>query len=946
MTYLFAELNEEQAQQQITKTAKQQIRLRPYQLTAVDAIYDQWQTVRATMVNCATGLGKSVIFAEVMRRWDIATQGKILLIAHRRELILQAIGHAMRAGLSSGIEMAGRHATGREDVIVASVQTLNASRKCGVCYGEGCDECYDGKVKRFTRFNPRDFGLIVCDEFHHFTAQSNRSVMAWFAQNPLQKTLGVTATPKRADKAGLHNICDSVAYTMELKQAIDEGWLVPIRQKFVTVEGLDISKVDIRAGKLNEGQVEAAFLGTDEDEERMLHAIVKPTIDEAAGRKTLVFAAGKDHASKLASCFAAHGVEAGVVVENTDPAERALLIGRYSHGDLQVLVNCLVFTEGFDAPATEIIANCRPTKSESLYCLDEHTQVLTPSGWKGIDDKFESLISVDMRLRCCNSHVVARIERELSAGEQFYGVKGRMLDICVTDKHTMIAETRHGRKRTVQTDTYLASAMPREFKIPVAARWQNETESSLKDEELRFIGLVMTDGTINKITSQITITQSERHPECIEYIREVLADCGFKYTESTRNDDTNFGERKFPIHIFTISKGLPRGTDKHLTGYERIAIAVTKHFNDELKTLSRNQLLVLLEAMNVGDGAKFKCPSIYWTPRTMNICSARNDVIDAIQAACVTNGIRCTLGAKNQGGVSTMLIDPTREWVFLSSSNRDSRQIWGVVESQAKRVWCVQSEHGLLITRRFGKVAIVGNCQIIGRATRPLAGVVDGPETAEDRKAAIAASDKDSCTILDFVGNSGDIKLVSVADVLAGDNIDPIDLAEALRVATKSGETVDIEELAEKMKQARVEAAEKKEIERRQRLLTNTKADRADYSTVDVDLFGGPEFTTSDKYVEPITKGQQGFLYHQLGMTRKQTKGMSKKQASAIIGKTYKQAGDDWRRLIREASNTSELKKVGKAIADRKSSDYLMRDESLVKSLRAAYETRRKELGE
>ena len=604
MTYLFAELNEEQAQQQIAKTAKQQIRLRPYQLTAVDAIYDQWQTVRSTMVNCATGLGKSVIFAEVMRRWDIATQGKILLIAHRRELILQAIGHAMRAGLSSGIEMAGRHATGREDVIVASVQTLNASRKCGVCYGEGCDECYDGKVKRFTRFNPRDFGLVVCDEFHHFTARSNRSVMAWFAQNPLQKTLGVTATPKRADKAGLHNICDSVAYTMELKQAIDEGWLVPIRQKFVTVEGLDISKVDIRAGKLNEGQVEAAFLGTDEDEERMLHAIVKPTIDEAAGRKTLVFAAGKDHASKLASCFAAHGVEAGVVVENTDPAERALLIGRYSHGDLQVLVNCLVFTEGFDAPATEIIANCRPTRSESLYL------------------------------------------------------------------------------------------------------------------------------------------------------------------------------------------------------------------------------------------------------------------------------------------------------------------------------------------------------QIIGRATRPLAGVVDGPETAEDRKAAIAASYKDSCTILDFVGNSGDIKLVSVADVLAGDNIDPIDLAEALRVATKSGETVDIEELAEKMKQARVEAAEKKEIERRQRLLTNTKADRADYSTVDVDLFGGPEFTTSDKYVEPITKGQQGFLYHQLGMTRKQTKGMSKKQASAIIGKTYKQAGDDWRRLIREASNTSELKKVGKAIADRKSSDYLMRDESLVKSLRAAYTARQKELGD
>lgn len=605
MTYcLFTDWNEEQAQRQISKTANQRIRLRPYQLSAVDAVYEEWETVRATMLNMATGLGKSVCFAETMRRWDVETQGKILLIAHRRELILQAIGHAMRAGLSSGIEMAGKHAKGTEDVIVASVQTLNASRKCGLCFGEGCDQCYDGKVKRFTRFAPRDFGLIVCDEFHHFTAKSNRSVMAWFAQNPLQKTLGVTATPRRADRAGLHNICQSVAYTMELRQAIDEGWLVPIRQKFVTVEGLDISKVDIRAGKLNEGQVEAAFLGTDEEEERMLHSIVKPTIDEAMGRKTLVFAAGKDHANKLASCFAAHGVEAGVVVENTDPGERSELISRYSNGDLQVLVNCMVFTEGFDAPITEIIANCRPTKSEALYL------------------------------------------------------------------------------------------------------------------------------------------------------------------------------------------------------------------------------------------------------------------------------------------------------------------------------------------------------QIIGRGTRPLAGVVDGPETAEARKAAIAASDKKSCTVLDFVGNSGDIKLISVADVLAGDGIEPIDLAEALRVATETGETVDMEELAEKMKQSRLEAEERKEVERRQRLLTNTKADRADYSTVDVDLFGGPEFTSDSKYVEPITKGQQGFLYHQLGLTRKQTKHMSKKQASAIIGKTYKQAGEDWKRLIKEADSSSELRKVGEAIDSRKSTDYLMRDEKLVSALRDAYKARRKELGE
>lgn len=105
-------------------------------------------------------------------------------------------------------------------------------------------------------------------------------------------------------------------------------------------------------------------------------------------------------------------------------------------------------------------------------------------------------------------------------------------------------------------------------------------------------------------------------------------------------------------------------------------------------------------------------------------------------------------------------------------------------------------------------------------------------------------------------------------------------------------------------------------------------------------------FESDGKYVEPISKGQQGFLYHQLGLTRKQTKHMSKRQASAIIGKTFKQAGDDWKRLIKEADNTGDLQKVGKAIADRKASDYLMRDEKLVSSLRAAYKARRKELGE
>jgi superfamily II DNA or RNA helicase len=599
--FLFDIFNEQRAATVIDRVKSQSIKLRPYQAAAVDSAYAQWQDCRSTLINLATGLGKSICFAETMRRWDVAEQGKILLIAHRTELIFQAVGHAKRAGLTCGIEMAGRYAKGKEDVIVASVQSLNASQKCGICFGEGCDMCSNGKVKRFTRFNPRDFGLVTIDEAHHAVATGYRNVLTWFGSNPNQKTLLVTATPKRQDKVGMHNVCESVAYEMDLKSGIDEGWLVPIRQKFVTVEGLDISKVKTSKGDLQQGQLEQAFLGLDEDEERMLHSIVKPTLMEANGRKTIVFASGKEHANKLAACFNANGVEAGVVTDDTDLAIRAELVERYSNGDLQVLVNCMCFTEGFDAPKTAIIANCRPTKSEALYL------------------------------------------------------------------------------------------------------------------------------------------------------------------------------------------------------------------------------------------------------------------------------------------------------------------------------------------------------QIIGRGTRPLAGIVDGLETAEERKAAIEASEKSHCVVLDFCGNSGEHKLVSVADVLAGDSVDPIDLAQAIAIAKEDGETVDTEELIEKVKQARKEAEDRKEQERIRRLMTSTKADHADYTAVDVNLFAGDKFDSQANQAEMASDGQKRFLKH-LGIDKKQSRHLTRKQASGIIAQAYRKVQNDWRTAMNQATTQGELHQIGRVIKQRESTDYMLRDEKTIGILRTHYKQRRDEL--
>ena len=295
---------------------------------------------------------------------------RMLVLAHRSELIYQAAATARNAGLSVGIEMGG-HRASREDVIVSTVQTQISKSKCRACRGEGCELCAGrGSRFRFEKFKPDEFGMMIVDEAHHAAAKSYRMVMEYYRQNPALKILLVTATPKRADGVGLHNVCDSVAYEMDLRTAISEGWLCPIRQRFVTVDSLDLSQVGCKnGGDLADGELERAFLGeTDKDEEERLHAIAKPTIDEASGRPALVFASGCTHAEKLVAAFNAYdGVTAELVLGHTDKDERKRIVSRYKGGDTQILVGVGVFTEGFDAPNTAVVAVARPTKSESLY---------------------------------------------------------------------------------------------------------------------------------------------------------------------------------------------------------------------------------------------------------------------------------------------------------------------------------------------------------------------------------------------------------------------------------------------------------------------------------------------------------------------------------------------------------------------------------------------------
>ena len=326
------------------------MKLRPYQDDAVTLTRKAWESHQSALIVQPTGTGKTVVFAHLLRH--LTGTGRVLVIAHREELIWQA-AHKIAAvtGIEPAIEMAEMRAEagllGTARVVVSTIQTQTSGRGGG----------------RMTRFDPRHFSLVVIDEAHHATAATYRRLLAYYRQNPDLKVLGVTATPDRHDEAALGQIFECVSFNYELPQAITDGWLTPIVQRVVTVEGLDFSHIDTRNGDLAEDQLAALM-----EEEGHLHEVATPAYELAAGRKTLIFAVRVHHAERLCEILNRHKPNcARWLCGKTPKEERRAMLRAYAEGRFQFLVNVNVATEGFDEPGIQLVVMARPTKSRALY---------------------------------------------------------------------------------------------------------------------------------------------------------------------------------------------------------------------------------------------------------------------------------------------------------------------------------------------------------------------------------------------------------------------------------------------------------------------------------------------------------------------------------------------------------------------------------------------------
>ena len=325
------------------------ITMRPYQQTCIErvlAVYQQRPHGGKTLIVLPTGGGKTIVFVEIARQLGLNT----LIIAHRQELLQQAADKFLMVDPLARIGQvgAGRHEYGAP-ITIASVQTISRPEH----------------LKALQRFG---YGLVIIDECHHSAAAGYQAVLDAL---PNAFVLGVTATPDRLDKQSVEGIFGEPVFKASIIDMVEQGYLCDLRAIAVRTS-TSLDSVHTQAGDFNLEELEEV-IDTPERNQR----IVTSYLEHCRGRQSLCFAVTIAHAENLATAFQKAGVKAAVVSSETPPEQRKHILHDYERGELEVVCNCGVLTEGYDAPQTSCVIMARPTKSRALFvqCIGRGTRL-------------------------------------------------------------------------------------------------------------------------------------------------------------------------------------------------------------------------------------------------------------------------------------------------------------------------------------------------------------------------------------------------------------------------------------------------------------------------------------------------------------------------------------------------------------------------------------------
>lgn len=322
--------------------------LRPYQKHMKDEVYSLWDKMDNLMIQMPTGTGKTIVFTSVVRdiqRWCKvhSPESKILIVAHRKELITQASGKLK--DIPHGIIMSGVKQELHHMVQVASIQTFMSCRN------------YD--TMRHYRFD-----FIIIDEAHHSIASGYQKLWEMY---PHSKKLGVTATPWRMNHCGFRSLFSEIVLSKPIEWFVNEHYLsnydyISIRRNSETqkaVNSIDRYGVD---GDYLEAELSNVF-----DCDHIRAELYKSYKKFAEGKKGIIYAIDRRHAANIQDLYASHGVSIRMIDGTTPADERQSIIDDFKAGIVSVIVNVNIFSEGFDCPDIEFIQLARPTRSLTMY---------------------------------------------------------------------------------------------------------------------------------------------------------------------------------------------------------------------------------------------------------------------------------------------------------------------------------------------------------------------------------------------------------------------------------------------------------------------------------------------------------------------------------------------------------------------------------------------------
>lgn len=309
----------------------------------------------------ATGAGKTIMGLMVVDRFlREKPDGRVLWLAHTVELVGKQPGEKIDDFFpalwgKTGTVMAAKNDV-HAQIIFGSNPTLgNKDEK---------------RIAELVEAGPID--LLVYDECHHAAADRNKAVIDYLRMAcPDMLHLGMTATPIRSDEKDLGAIYDTEAYgkpnqRLTLARMVKLGELVPPRwlavQTAISIQGVSKTRNALGEPTFNGAQLANVF-----EVDNCLDLVVETHLKYAAGRQAICFNVSVAGAALQADKFNKAGIKAAFIEANTPKEERRRVLSEYERGDLEVICNVGVLTEGYDAPRCSVIHNVAPTLSDSAY---------------------------------------------------------------------------------------------------------------------------------------------------------------------------------------------------------------------------------------------------------------------------------------------------------------------------------------------------------------------------------------------------------------------------------------------------------------------------------------------------------------------------------------------------------------------------------------------------